>query len=686
MRAGPIVLCAQRRSLHCLILVALGTTVRLPALFGEFIWDDASLVRDNPLIKSPLLWLESFRHYLALDGSSAHYRPLQTISYFFDYLVWNIDPFGYHLTNLALHVSCGVLLYFLLERLLAPWRPRFTERPELLSLVAFSIALIWVVHPVQSAAVDYISGRADSLAFFFAAAAWLLFCHARTAQSSVRRIAPSVLCALSALASLCSRETGCIWMALFLLHLFVLDRESPKHLKAAVATICLLLLGSYAALRRLPVEHLLSSTAPSLPLIDRAVLMLRALGDYAQLMVFPINLHLERTVVPSALTTQGWRDLLAHHYLSFIGAFAAIAMTCGAIRKGKAQPVRILGATWFVIAYLPVSNLFPMNATVAEHWLYLPSVGFLIFVAGFWLESAPRHNRLVAGAASLAVLALSIRSFIRSGDWSSPQRFYQQSLAAGAVDTRFSLNLAQSYAQKHEFAKAEALLRSLVAAHPGYVMAHNALGHVLLEQSKAEEAARVFARAENLARATTSNQPRNWIAALNLAYIKHSQHEETNALVILDQARAHYPGIWRLITFESEILRENGQQEKALALVQDFRARHRWHYEAALELGRIHYELHRYSDATAIWEYASRLDVHDAESLNRIAALNIEQSQLHAACAAQERAARRRPEEPHQYLLLADVLERSGRHAEAQEALAKVRSLRALAVVPPMSR
>jgi hypothetical protein len=51
--------------LRCVILIVTGIAVRFPALSGELIRDDASLVRDNPFVKSPLLFLESFRHYLA---------------------------------------------------------------------------------------------------------------------------------------------------------------------------------------------------------------------------------------------------------------------------------------------------------------------------------------------------------------------------------------------------------------------------------------------------------------------------------------------------------------------------------------------------------------------------------------------------------------------------------------------
>lgn len=92
-----------------------------------------------------------------------------------------------------------------------------------------------------------------------------------------------------------------------------------------------------------------------------------------------------------------------------------------------------------------------------------------------------------------------------------------------------------------------------------------------------------------------------------------------------------------------------------------------------------------FSRLSALWQsksttgHASRLDIHDAESLNLLAALNIEQNRLDLACSAQYRAVKRQPDQPQQYAMLADVLERSGRHAEAQNALSEMQSLRALA-------
>jgi hypothetical protein len=107
-----------------------------------------------------------------------------------------------------------------------------------------------------------------------------------------------------------------------------------------VAAICPAIFAIYAGLRQLPAD---------------------------ELMVFPRNLHLERTL-PAASSPI--------NYLTTLGLLTATFLIYGAFRKGKAQPIRIFGAAWFGLAYLPVSNLFPLNATVAEHWLYLPSVGF----------------------------------------------------------------------------------------------------------------------------------------------------------------------------------------------------------------------------------------------------------------------------------------------------------------------
>src|SRR4029077_6612612 len=230
----PLQRICQRDWLRAVVVGLAGFLVHAPALQGQRIWDDQYLSRDNPFMKSPLLILETFRHHLFLDSFSAHYRPVQNISFIFDYFFWNTDEFGFHLTNTLLHAGSGILLYFLLKYLLGSFlfrdrsifvQRRVQKRIPGISHAAFLVAMLWVVHPVHSAAVDYISGRADSLAFFFAASGWLLFLKAGVTSRRLVRVAVYGLAIVSGLFALLSREIACIWIVLFVVHLLLIEKR-----------------------------------------------------------------------------------------------------------------------------------------------------------------------------------------------------------------------------------------------------------------------------------------------------------------------------------------------------------------------------------------------------------------------------------------------------------------------------
>jgi tetratricopeptide (TPR) repeat protein len=335
------------------------------------------------------------------------------------------------------------------------------------------------------------------------------------------------------------------------------------------------------------------------------------------------------------------------------------------------------------LAFLPISNLFELNATVAEHWLYLPSVGFLLFVMGCGLELPARGRRFFLATACVAVAGLSARSVVRSGDWLSPEIFYRHSLRSGAAKTRMALNLGQIYVARLDYAKAEPLLRKVTEMSPDYPMGHNALGHLLYRQGKLKEAEEAFARATKLAEDSRREEPRTWIAALNVASMRYSQRDVPGALAILEKARADYPGTWALISLESEMLRETNASDVALPFVKEFAEANWWHASAFLALGQLYSEKGDFKEAEAAFWHASRLDVHDAESLNRIALIQVRQNRLEDACKIQKRAISRQPDQPRQYLLLSDILEKMGRKDEARAALAQVHLLQAIAKSEP---
>ena len=675
---------------RCLLLTLIGILVRSPALQGQRIWDDWYLSHDNPFIKSPLLILESFRHYLFLDSFSAHYRPVQNITYIVDYFFWNTDEFGFHLTNVLLHVGSGILLYFLLRQLFASlWlrrvplliRDRALRRMPWISHGAFLIALLWVVHPVHSASVDYISGRADSLAFSFAAASWLLFLRARGVGRPPVRASLYFLAATCGLVALLSREIAFVWIFLFLAHLFFVERFFPFRARIGAVLCCLALVVIYFSLRQLTEERLTSPLQAGWSSPVRAVLMARALGDYARLMIFPANLHMERTVFDaiSFRSNADWRNAIGVEYLSTLGLLLFAGLVFGSIKRERGQAARIFGASWFLAAYLPVSNIVQLNATVAEHWLYLPSVGFLIFIAGCTLELPRRYWRIAVVGALVAIAGLSSRSYVRSTDWVTAETFYHRTLAAGGTSARTGVNLAQVYATRGEYAKAEKIFRKVLALAPNYPIAQNNLADILYRQGKIKEAEALFASIEKSSVETRKEYPRTWIGAVNLARMRHNAQENESAIAILDNARKNYPHVWEIICFESEVLRETQGPDAALHLVETFARENWWHYGAAFALGQLYAQKGDASSAEAALRHASRLDVHDAEALRLIVLMRLRQNRLEEAFEVQRRAVARQPDEPRQYILLSDILEKMGRGAEARAALAQASRLRALA-------
>ena len=674
----------RRTWVRCVIIALVGFAVHFPSLQGQLIWDDQYLAHDNPLIKSPLLALENFRHYLFIDSFSSHYRPVQNISYIVDYLLWNEDTYGFHLSNILWHVASGVLLFLLLERLLAGLLENgaaAVSRRLVLAGAAFCVALLWTVHPVHSAAVDYISGRADSLTFFFSCGAWLLYLRAQSASRRWIRITLFSLAGIGLLLALCSRETALLWLLIFLLHLFVFEKKKTLRSKCLIAVVCLCIAGSYAGLRQLAERRAHASPAMGWSAPVRATLMLRALGDYGRLLTWPTKLHMERTVFdPDSLqSNKGWRNEINVEYLSIAGLLLAAVLLFGACRKGRARRVRAFGAAWFLLAFLPISNLFDLNATVAEHWLYLPSVGFLLFATGCCLDFPRSMLRFVAPLACLAALALGTRSFIRSTDWVDEETFYRRTLAAGGTSIRIALNLGQIYSLKGKYAEAEALYRRILKISPDYLIARTNLGDALVNQGKLEEANALFTAANEASEKARKEDPRTWIAALNIAHMRYKEHDLEGALAVTTKARTDHPGIWDLVSYESELTRKLRGAKAALPLMGQYADSHWWHAGAFIALGRLWAEYGDAEKAEAALRHASWLDIHDAESLNLIVGMKVRQNRLDAACETQRRAVARQPDQPRQYLLLSDVLEKMGRHDEARAALAQVSQLSALA-------
>ena len=92
----------MRRCAPYLLILAAVLLVYSPALRNDFVWDDTALILRDPLLRSPYLLAEGFRHFLFLDATAADfYRPLQRVVFTIDYALAGFTPWVFHLTSLS---------------------------------------------------------------------------------------------------------------------------------------------------------------------------------------------------------------------------------------------------------------------------------------------------------------------------------------------------------------------------------------------------------------------------------------------------------------------------------------------------------------------------------------------------------------------------------------------------------
>ena len=150
---------------YILVLILAGIAAYLTSFQNNFVWDDIGLISINPYIKN---WkhigdiFTSFLHHKTGEGGT-FYRPIVSLSFLIDYSIWKGNPVGYHLTNLMFHIVNAILLYKIIFTL-------FKEEKT-----ALFTSLLFVVHPIHTEAVTYISGRADPIAALFLLSSLLLF-------------------------------------------------------------------------------------------------------------------------------------------------------------------------------------------------------------------------------------------------------------------------------------------------------------------------------------------------------------------------------------------------------------------------------------------------------------------------------------------------------------------------------
>lgn len=517
-----------------LLLLAVVAAVYANAFRNEFLFDDIETIVElqTPGGSGP------FGPLLTLLSGRGAYRPIRTASYALDYAVSGLEPWGYHLVNVTLHAGSTILVFLIAGGL-------FERR-----LAALLAALLFAVHPIQTDAVTYLSGRRDVLSGLFVLAGFYAFLRYR----GTGRTALLALAVLLYPLAFLSKESGIVPPLLWVAY-DVYRRLQDRHLQGgAPAGLRAIGTGARAALREgcrlyLSLGVLAGGFAAYVLLFARgtwqrsyhggslgmtALTMSRVILHYISLLVFPVTLNADYSYNAFPVTTS-WADPKA---LAALAVLAGLAY--GWLILVARRPVAAFGGAWFALALLPVSQIVPHHEMMAEHYLYIPSVGFCLLIVGLLdpVLADRRSVRVAYGAAACVLALLALRTVMRNTDWRDELTLWRTTVQTAPQSARARNNLGAAYLRRGEPTLAQAELEAAIRIKPEFSVAQGNLGKLYLDRGDLDAARATLETA--LALKPDESIPRLWLGAALLRDGREAEAETQFRTALRDRRSAPY--------------------------------------------------------------------------------------------------------------------------------------------------
>jgi tetratricopeptide (TPR) repeat protein len=433
------------RNVHRLIILAFVVAVFGVSTHFDFVWDDHIHLIGHDLYAS----FDLERIFFSL-ANQVEYLPIRDVSYAVDYALWGEDPFGFHLTNLTLYFLNAVFVYLMTLRL----TPRLFSAGRAMSErkvgeVALLTTLLFVVHPVHSEPVSFISCRNVLLSGLFS----FMSCHfflkhlGRTNGEGRGSYAVSLLCCVLAILS---KATAVVLPGMLLL---------------------------FAALDGRPWRKLLAPLAPFVALSAAAVIFFKTVATQAglinpeQFIVFgslsfgsrlavAVQIpffYLRKLAMPtglSALYDTRFSSDLGDPYVLLCTLALTGALALGISLRNR-YPELLFAMGWYLVALFPVLNFFTTSTLVADRYAYLPSYSFVYLAVTTSIIALSKIPRIAfRSLAVAAVAALSFTAFERNGVWRSDESLWEDTIAVSPGAWKAYVNLAAHYIDRGEHEKA----------------------------------------------------------------------------------------------------------------------------------------------------------------------------------------------------------------------------------------
>lgn len=497
--------------LTLLVFLAFGQT-----LFHGFVGDDEFVIKENHFYESinnlPRLFKNSyltvsndvFFNPDSIDSSgSVAYRPVLSLTYFIDHLIWKKNPFGYHLTNILLHLSNTLFLFSLILFLIGN------------SNIAFWGACLFAIHPVQAEAVANIGYRADLVSTFFFLLTVYYYAYFR--QKGGNLISAGRIVILTGLAYF-SKESAIVLLPVLLTYEFCFKSKNLKiHISPIILWILLIFVTCgylYTYFRIFP-----NTTLQHLSLTEnlafKIMLTLWTCTLYLKDIVYPMGIH----PFPPFYNFNFSNNLISE----LIIAISVTVLFIYAIYKIYLKnPKGAFFGLWTLFALGPISQILPNPTPVAHRYIYLPMATmapFLVIICAeiyhsFKINLSSSYQKIISFFIICLLLIFSIftsslwqhnltisqswithypkssPSYVRAGlahkimGCSSSMPYFKKAYEMGNLNPHLNIELALC---SNNLKIKETYLKEALRLYPIHGMAHYLLGKSYFDQELYEE-------------------------------------------------------------------------------------------------------------------------------------------------------------------------------------------------------
>ena len=514
------------RAVACIASVAvLAACCAVP---NSFTYDDAQVGVQTDFVRD---WAHLSalvtRDYFSRSGELS-YRPVTTFSYFVDYAIWGGGPWGYHLTNLGLHVLAALGLYGLLIE------AQFGRR------LAFWAGLTFGVFPTHAESICAIGFREEALVGALAAGSVGSALRFMRTQRAAAWLAASMILAAGAMFA---KETGVVAPALACIaacHLRPLPSRGKVAAAAAGLGACLCV---YACVRFGLLVQASEGTQRAQWSVGTSgpAAAVRTVATYLRLMAWPQGF----AVVYGVPDVMGMAAALA--------VLAAAGAACAAASlpwRGRLHPLSA-GLLWCGIALGPASNLVPTGCIVANRLAYLPAAGLCIALGA----GLARRRAAWAGLLTVAfATGLAGRCF----EWRDDLTLWRAAARRNPDSALARVNSAVSYDMAGRDRYAAKLYERFLDRMPEHGKARFNLARILHDRGERDRAEAEYRRALGV-------DPTMVDAAFNLGKLYREVKRPALAVPVLEAALRQAPWSPHLHHALGLSLRDLGETEKALA-------------------------------------------------------------------------------------------------------------------------